>query len=177
MSPTGSEIVTNKPLTGAELAKLILADFERLLLNDGLLSPNLAYGRITYEITLTKHMDNFMLPTDRSFIVSRKLNDSPVEDGPTLKDPSSEAILDAQRITRTIDAPNMERVRTGIPVPVEVRQQDGTMTTEKIYYPVPEDLGEGNIKSEDVTDEVRTRLGLPPDKIEMATVDGEADPT
>lgn len=178
MSPTGSEIVTNKPLTGAELAKIILADFERLLLNDGLLSPNLAYGRITYEIVLTKHMDNFMLPTDQSFILSRKRNDTPIEDGPMLKEPSSEAIIDAQKVTRVIDSPNMERVRAGTPVPVEVRQQDGTVTTEKIYYPIPEDLGDGNVKVEDVTEDVRTRLGLPPDKIQMADIlpDGEADP-
>jgi hypothetical protein len=180
MSPSNLEAVANKVLSGTELAKLILADFTKLLENDGLLSAHIGFGRITYEIILRKHMDNFMLPTDTSFLVSRGVNGTPLEDGPTLKDPSPEAIVDAQMLTREITSPNAERVRTGLPVPMDVRQPDGTHTQEQVTYPIDLELGDGAVKVTDVTSEARAAWGLPPEPApttQMATVEGTEDPT
>jgi hypothetical protein len=178
MSPSNLEAVSNKVLSGHELAKIILADVERLLQNDGLLSNHIGFGRITYEIIVRKHMDNFMLPTDTSFLVSQKKNDTPVEDGPQLKNPSVDAIVDAQRVTREIDSPNAERVRMGLPVPVDVRQQDGTTTAEFITYPKQPELNSGNVTVDDVTSDARAAWGLPPEDeaIKMAEIEG-SDPT
>lgn len=165
-------------LSGHELAKIILADTERLLQNDGLLSNHIGFGRITYEIIIRKHMDNFMLPTDTSFKISQKQNGTPIEDGPALKAPSKDAIVDAHRVTREINSPNAERVRMGLPVPVDVMQPDGTTTQEHITYPAQPELESGNVRVDDVSEEARSAWGLPAEEasIKMAEVEG-SDPT
>ena len=168
--PTTNEIVHNKMLSGSELRKIILADTERLLANDGLLSDHIAYGRITYEIIIRKHMDNFMKPEDVSWVSSTP-KAGVVERGPVLHDPSPEAIVDAQRVTRVIDSPNTERIRTGLPVPVHVTQQDGSTTIESIKYPPQPELGKGNVKQDDVTAEARSEWGLPAEKPTMRDVE------
>lgn len=168
MAPT-NEIVHNKMLSGSELRKIILSDTERLLANDGLLSDHIAYGRITYEIIIRKHLDNFMKPEDVSWTYSTP-KAGVVERGPALKDTSPEAIVDAQCLTRVIDSPNAERIRTGMPVPVIVSQPDGTATIEQVKYPPQPDLGEGNVKVYDVTAEARENWGLPPEKSTVVEV-------
>ena len=161
--PATNEIVHNRMLSGTELRQIILADTERLLANDGLLSDHIGYGRITYEIIIRKHMDNFMKPEDVSWIDSTP-KAGVVERGPMLKDPSPEAIVDAQRLTRVIDSPNVERIRMGLPIPVTVTQQDGSTTIEQVKYPPQPDLGDGDIKVDDVSAEARENWGLPPEK-------------
>lgn len=147
MSPSARETVMNRALSGSELKSLIRADFERLLANDGLLSNHVAYGRISYQIVLRKHLDNSLQRLDESFVDSQP--------APPLADPSPDAIASGDTLTRTISSPNAERVRTGIPIPVAVKQQDGTTTVENVQYPPDDSLGDGDVQITDSTPEAK----------------------
>ncbi len=159
--PTNSERVVNRPLSGDELKILLRADFERLLASEGMLSPHIAFGRIAYTIDLRLHMDNFVMPESHSTIASRPpaVNVLPTKpelaavEAMPLAEPSPKVAVGATRLTRSIDSPNAERLRNGLPVPVEVTQQDSTRTTQHITYPpdaFPE-LGGGDVKIADVS--------------------------
>src|SRR4029077_13785113 len=129
---TGRERVANKALSGDEIKSIIKEDFDRLLSNEGLLSPHIAHGRIAYDITLRLHMDNPFNPESQSSTASRSIATNIVRDSPQLAAvealplaaPSPEAVAAGDRISRVIDSPNAERLRMGMPVPVEVKQMD-----------------------------------------------------
>jgi hypothetical protein len=136
---TGRERVANKPLSGDEIKSAIRADFNKLLDNEGLLSSYIAHGRVAYDVILRLHMDNPFNPESESHIASVPA---------TITNPSPELVVAEDRVSRSIDSPNAERLRMGMPVPVEVKQQDGTITTEQIKYPPQPELGDGNLKLE-----------------------------
>ena len=179
--PTSRELVSNRPLSGTELKELIAADFARLLDIDGLLSNHIAYGRVSYEIILRKHLDNASRPTDESIIRSRKMATNIVSSQPELaavepiplRDPSTNSIFSGDRASRDITSPNQERLRAGLPVPVDIRQQDGTRVTEYVRYPQPEVLDDTGLVIEDVTKSSVEALGI---KYNMAAYGG-SDPT
>ena len=136
-----NEKVVNNALSGIELKSIILEDCKKLLDNEGLLSPHVAYGRLGYTITLKMHLSN------------PSLNDYPsitVKGGESvpLKDPSKDAEVAAQTLDRTIDSPNRERVRVGLPIPVVTKGLDGTIQTQQTKYPPQPELGEGDVKLE-----------------------------
>ena len=158
---TSRETVPNRALSGTELKRLILADTQAMLDGDGLLSPYIAYGRVSYSVTVRLHMDNPLTPessttrTSRTQATGAVAADSTlaaVEPAP-LAGASDAAVVSATRRTRTIDSPNAERLRTGLPVPVEVKQSDGTTHTETIQYPPDPSLGDRTARDEDVTAE------------------------
>jgi hypothetical protein len=162
------------------LKELIRADFERLLDNDGLLSNHIAYGRVSYDITLRKHLDNASRPEDVSSISSRRIATNIVSEHPELAaveaiplaGPSPDAVVSGDRASRDITSPNQERLRAGLPVPVDVRQQDNTRVTEYIKYPRPDTIMEDTgLIIEDVTKGAADSLG-----IQMAAYGG-SDPT
>jgi hypothetical protein len=62
-------------------------------------------------------------------------------------------------VQRTVTSPNAERVREGLPVPIEVRQQDGTKTVERVVYPKPADMGDGNVAIVDSTADAKQTFG------------------
>jgi hypothetical protein len=168
--PTGRETVVNKALSGDELKRIILADCQRLVDAEGMLSPHIAFGRVGYTISLKLHVDNPFIPDTTVEIASRtpsiqQLEKSPelaaIESAP-LSSPSAESEPGAMDLTRTIDSPNAERLREGMPVPVQVKQQDGTTITESISYPpdsFPE-LGPGEVMIKDSTEMARQKWGL-----------------
>lgn len=182
MSPAVSrETVVNKALSGSELKRIMLADFERALDNDGLLSPHIAYGRISYTLIYRLHMDNPMRPESEMKVDSKPMGKNVVErapeyaaiEHPPLDNASDDSVVSATTVDRKIDSPNAERVRTGIPVPVRVKQMDGTTTEEQITYPPQPDLGEGDVTVTDSTDEAAKEWG-----IKMADEDiAGSDPT
>jgi hypothetical protein len=156
---TGREKVANKPLSGAELKGIIRADFDRLLSNEGILSDYLAHGRIAYDIVLKLHLDNPFNPESESHVASVPA---------TITDPSPELVTAEDRASRTIDSPNAERLRMGLSVPVEVKQQDGTLTTEQVKYPPQPELGDGNLTIEYVNpSDKRTAPPEPPPVVRM----------
>lgn len=182
MSPAVSrETVVNKALSGSELKRIILADFERALDNDGLLSPHIAYGRISYTLIYRLHMDNPMRPESEMKIDSKPMGKNVVEgapeygaiEHPPLTDATDDQVVSATTVDRVITSPNAERVRVGIPIPVRVKQMDGTTTEEQITYPPQPDLGDGDVTVTDSTDEAEREWGI---KMADADMHGE-DPT
>jgi hypothetical protein len=152
--PTATEKVLNKALSGAELSEILKHDFvDKLLPNEGMLSAYMAYGRVGYEITLRLMLDN---PAQRDY---PPLTVTGGEALP-LADPSPEATVGATTLTRQIDSPNAERVRVGLPIPVETRELDGTKQVQQIKYPPQPELGEGQVKVEDTTAAARRHLKL-----------------
>ena len=144
---TGAEKVVNNPLSGTEMKQLIMEDCQRLIDNEGTLSPHVAFGRVGYSITLTIQTGNVYYP--QSKIV--------VEGGEKLPmvDPPPDASLGATTLQRNITSPNSERVRVGLPVPVVTRDQSGTTQTEMVKYPPQPELGEGDVKVEDTTQQAK----------------------
>jgi hypothetical protein len=169
--PTGRETVVNRALSGDELKKIILADAQRLVDNEGLLSPHIAFGRIGYTLTLRLHVDNPVvpgMPYPNISMASRPMAQdliaatpelAAVESAPLLN-PSPESEVGSMELTREIISPNAERLREGMPVPVLVKGQDGTTTTEQIAYPSDPELGPGEIMLKDATEMARQQWGL-----------------
>lgn len=154
-----TETVVNRALSGEELKTIIRADFERALAGEGLLSHYLAYGRISYDITLRLHLDNPMCK-ESSVTVATKISADGLTAPPPLTDTTPEAVASGTRVERAIDSPNAERLRNGIPIPVRSPQQDGTVTTELVKYPPDPTLGDGDVKMTDVTADVRAAWKL-----------------
>lgn len=168
--PTSREFAVNRPLSGNELKELIREDFSRLLDNEGLLSHTTAFGRVSYRVRLTFHLDNIYTPQSESSLESHPMAKQVVEALPQmaaieqplpLADASDDSSVSALELLRQIESPNVERVRTGLPVPLAVRQQDGTTSIEQVQYPAQPELGDGDLTILDVTPEERAALGLP----------------
>jgi hypothetical protein len=156
---TMRETAINKPLGGAELRELLRADFERLLAGEGALSNHIAYGRVGWQIILRLHTANPLSPVAE--IQSRPSGGTPgVEPAPLRNlSPDDEDAIGGTTLQRTITSPNAERVREGLPVPVETRQQDGTRQVEKIVYPRPKDMGDGEVTIVDSTADAKAAFG------------------
>src|SRR5262249_33596789 len=152
------------------LREILRQDCERLLDAEGLLSAHLAYGRISYDITLRLHLDNALIKESVTTVESRRaarnaLNtlggrDAALEPPPPLAQPGPESAVSAQTLSRTIESPNAERVRTGLPVPVRVRQQDSTVTEELVRYPADAVEGEGDVRVTDDSPAAAKAWGL-----------------
>jgi len=159
--PSSKEIVSNRALSGPELAKLIRADFEKLLDGEGLLSAQMAYGRVSYDLRIRLHMANPHHPESEISIASRARAKQEIEadpnlavvEAPPLASPPDDSVVAGVEAAREITSPNMERIRTGEPIPVSVKQMDGTVSTQHIKYPQDPDAGEGAVTVRDVTEE------------------------
>lgn len=150
--PTQSEKVINRALSGDELKAYLAEVFAKLLANEGMLSPHIAFGRVGGIIKLTLHLDNAYFPESTSSIeFGEKI---------PLKDATPESEIAQQTATWTMDNPNAERVRLGLKVPVETRQLDGTKQIEHILYPKDQmdDLPEQQVEVKDTTIEGKKEL-------------------
>jgi len=159
--PTGTEKVVNKALSGLELKDILRQDFERVLGGEGLLSDYIAYGRISYDITLRLHLDNPMMPESKMTIASKPSHDRPTIEAAPLVAPSAEAVAAGQNLHRSIVSPNEERLRHGLPLPVITRGPDGTTQTEQVKYPPQPELGAGDMTLTDTTKETREAWKVP----------------
>jgi len=153
MSPVQNEKIVNRALSGDELKSYLAEVFSKLLANEGILSPHIAFGRVGGSIKLTLHLDNAYFPESSSTI---EFGDKVPLEGAT-----AEAEIAEQTASFTMDNPNAERVRLGLPVPVETKQLDGTRQVEHIKYPeeMVEDLPPQQVIISDTTVEVKKRWG------------------
>jgi hypothetical protein len=152
--PTQSERVVNRSLNGSELKSYLEEVFKKLLDNEGLLSPNIAYGRLGGVITLTLHLDNACFPESKSTIeFGEKI---------PMKDVTAEAEVAEQTAEFEMDNPNAERVRLNLPVPVETKQLDGTKQIEHILYPkeAVQDIPPAKVKVENTFEKAKKKMGL-----------------
>lgn len=163
MSPTSKEIVVNRALSGAELQEIIRQKLDTLMANEGLLVHYVAYGRVAFTLTLKLHLDNMM--TRESEIEGSSapagvntIDESPsfaALESPPLADPSPDATLSATELHYSIDSPNAERLRAGLPVHLDVKQPDGTVSQQQVTYPKDPTLGDGGLTIADATPKAR----------------------
>jgi hypothetical protein len=144
----------NRALSGTELQSYLKEVFNKLLANEGLLSPNIAYGRVGGVIKLTLHLDNAYFPESTSSIE--------FGDKIPLANRTPEAELAEQTAEFEMDNPNAERVRLGLPVPVETKQLDGTKQIEQIIYPkeAVQDIPPAKVKVENTFEKAKKAFNL-----------------
>lgn len=165
------ELVPNLPLAGDELARLILADAQALIDGDCMLSRSVAYGRCSYELRLTIHVDNPAFPLSESSFRSRRRATqevsadaalSAVESHPLVAPTSADAFLSASERHRDMESPNAARVAQGLPVTVVTRESSGRHAEKSVMYPV--DYADGANPppiDADVSAHEAARLGIP----------------
>ena len=147
-----SEKVVNRALSGDELKSYIREIFNKLLENEGMLSPHVAFGRVGGIIKLTLHLDNAYFPESSSTI---EFGDKTPLEGAT-----PEAEIAEQTATWSMDNPNAERVLLGLKVPVETKQLDGTKQIEHVLYPSDmDDVPPPKVEIKDTTVEAKKRWG------------------
>jgi hypothetical protein len=159
--PTVNETIPQRALSGGELKRLLIDDFMRLINNHSQLTDYIAYGRITYVINLDLHVDRPFGTGDRTeatSVASKPFGKNLTEgekapmpelaavETPPMVQPSSMAEKLVQKLTRVVSSPNAERLRLGMPVPVEVRQRDGSVRVEEVKYPGTGEPGDVTIE-------------------------------
>src|SRR5580692_1114129 len=152
--PTSRELVSNKALTGTELAHIIVTDVTRMTESNGLLNSQMAFPRVTYDLRLTLHLEVPSMPISTEHVQSRELEPFPLADAPG-------AVIHATELTREIASPNVARIEHSLPVDVAVIGQDGHQIEQQIQY--PKSAVEGGFAEpdlSDVSDAVRKELGL-----------------
>lgn len=151
--PTASEKVPNRALSTSELRTLLERDFARLCDNFSLLQSCSSFSRIAWTLRLTLYTDQG--PQDITLdsraegknITMRKPELTVVGDAPV--DAALRQLGVSRELRRDVDSPNAERLRAGLPVPIERRQADSTVVTEMVKYPPDESLGEGAVQMTD----------------------------
>lgn len=164
-----NEMVTQRGLSGSELAEIIKKDTAFILANDGMFTNSVAYGRVSYELRLTVHVDNALVPTHVSvvhpFAVSKQqLAANPelaaLEMNVPLDDTTEDDIILGVEVERSIQSPNAARIEHDLPIQVKVTV-DGQKTLKDITYtgdkPTPESSGNSSVIS-DVSEEVAKKL-------------------
>lgn len=173
---TAREVVHNRALSGEELKDILRANFEKLLANEGMLSHYIAFGRVSYDMTLRLHVDNPYMPeiqtgTKSKLAAWNEVQENPnlaVLETPPLIGPSAEASVGATNLHHDITSPNEERLRHGMPIPIIREQQDGTRTQEMVKYPPQDDIGEAKIEITDVTRQTKQEWGIPQDPVALS---------
>jgi hypothetical protein len=182
MSPTSRESVPNTALSGGEVREVIRRRCDDLLAEFGILSDQMSFGRIAFTVAITVQVDNAMQREHSITAASRRVATNIVAETPglaaiepaPLADASPDSVVISLTADSAVDSPNAERVRVGIPVPVMVRQSDGTKTLERIRYPQDDAAGEGDFRVRDTSAEARAAWGLPEPPIDSPT-DPDAD--
>lgn len=166
--PTSKELVANRPLTGQELSKIILADLAFILARDTMLSAHVAYGRVSYDLRVTLHMDNPAYPEHTTRTVSIRKSDnelvadpslSAIEGAPPLTSPSKDSVLHSTERHRSIESPNLARLEHGLPVTIIANDSAGHAVERKVVYPAEAAEGVGTPPSDmDVTSIVKGEM-------------------
>jgi hypothetical protein len=203
--PVASERVPNRSLSTTELRQLLVADFTRLLDNISLLGSCTSFARISWDIQLSLHGDSGIDQTTKTGLKSRPVAHNIISGGKLdeqrrpmpprpelavvgdmpLPSPSPVARFESRLLSRDIDSPNAERLRAGLPVPIERRQNDGTTIVENVEYPPDETLGEGAVAVANVSQIAAMALGVagqpkmpvdasPPDDAQESAVEFKA---
>jgi hypothetical protein len=143
--PTAAETAYNKALNGAEVKELLRRDFEKLIGNFGELSDYIAYGKVGWSITLELQTGNAYSPTPSSTINGGE--ELPIKEAKGL-------MSKAVEIVRNVVSPNVERVHAGIPIPVKVKELDGTTVEKRIKYEAEDvkDLPPEDVRIKDATE-------------------------
>lgn len=161
--PASHERVPNRPLAGNELVQIIEKDVHDILARDGMFTQNIAFGRASYEVRISMHLDNPIYPQHVATIQSRPaavnvislkpemaaLETFPLADNegnkPELTE--DETMFSTER-HREIASPNAARVEHGMPLKIEKRNLDTGVTElkdQKFVGDLPDPLSVGNL--------------------------------
>ncbi len=119
--PLKSQTLPNRRLTGLELMAILEKRFHEMLSRDYAFTPNVAYGRVAVNLTVTLHIAGV---TSEHVVRSYTKADGVIEGEPPLADPVEEdAALIALSRDLKIDNPNLERVAADLPIVFQQRAQ------------------------------------------------------
>lgn len=144
--PIASETVPNRSLSAPEVRELLTRDFTRMLDGLSILQSCAAFGRVSWHLKLIIFNEQGV-PTDID-LTSRAEAKNLIEHTPSLAaveshplspvETEGEQLTAINRLARTLSrnvvSPNAERLREGLPVPVDIKQSDGTTRQETISY-------------------------------------------
>lgn len=134
MAGIPGETISNKKLTGTELAVIVQNDVKRMLQRDGMLAGHVAYGRVAYRVDVTLYLEVSGMNEYHMSAQSHTNVKHPEIAAPPLPK-SGNVRKHKKRVTRKIDNPNEERVRNGLPIPAQRRNKEtGKMETVGISY-------------------------------------------
>lgn len=184
--PAGRETAPPKALSGYELQEILVQDFRRLLRNNSMLAPHLAFGRVAYTIHLAIHLDKISgvetgRPSSDISISSRAIAQNIINhpdnpqpqlaaiEPPPLSSPSEDAEVFGSSLTREISAPNLERIRAGLPITIERKDLAGNTRTEGIIYPAEDAPGVGAVTIKDTSIDLAKSWGVPPPQFEVVS--------
>jgi len=158
------EVIANKALSGTELRELVSKDLATMLEMDGMLAGHIAYGTVSYEITVKFHTSRPVEPTWQNRITSRGATLQETELNPglglealaafPLKDADDDAVAFGMQRTREISSPNLTRIQEGLPILITTRESDGQFQEKSVLYETA-DLPDG-VVVEGVTDKELT---------------------
>ncbi len=113
--PTSRERVPNKPLTGAEVAKVIIERITRRFADDGTFNEMYAYREVAFDIKVRVHLGE---PVGAHDVVTEGVvRDGEVERGaPPLPTENGEVV--AFDLHHEVESPNLERVALGLPITI-----------------------------------------------------------
>lgn len=159
--PAAGEKILNKSLSGKELKDIVLKDVDRVLTRDGLFSDNIAYARVAYEVRVTVHMDNPILPKHENTIASRNpaRNETDphklaLEESPLTEPTTDDSIIFSAETERKIASPNVARQEAGLPLKAQVRDMTSGLAKEvdvKYTGDMPDPASVGNTSNTKVT--------------------------
>lgn len=170
--PASNERIKNRPLSGSELAKIIHNNVGDILARDGMFTSRLAYGRVSYEVRVTLHLDNPAYPEHVSRTLSRGPSDQQgeanpallsIEAGMPLKDPSPDAVVVSTEVTATIQSPNVARIEHEMPLISQALNANGVREDVEIKYTgdKPDPIAAGNVaKIADVSEDQAAKMGV-----------------
>ncbi len=147
-----TEFIINRPLSGQELRKVIMADVDDMLGRDGLFTGHIAFGRVAYDVEIHVHMVNPSYPEHNLKLTapSTVTSGGVLEGAPPLARAvdSGEGIV-ARTRKRTIESPNLTRIANGLPISASTTHEGQPVTRELHYekgdFPAPSPPEDGNI--------------------------------
>jgi hypothetical protein len=130
-----AETIPNKPLNGTELQQIIQADITRMLSMDGMLKEYMSYGRVSTVITVKLLLDNPAYPEHVINIRPQPTKAHPQIVTAPVKNVTPEAVKLGRQRTRTIDNPNLERLKHKLPISkIAIDPSDGKQKTQELNY-------------------------------------------
>lgn len=138
--PLSTETVPNLPLTGKELAELIIKDLKARLDADGMFTEYVGYGRVSYEVGVTIRTANWHYPVHTSTKRSKAPGTGELEKNPKLSAIEGHPLGDAPGTVelktsrgRKIESPNRARLENDMPVKVSSYEHGRVMERELRY--------------------------------------------
>ena len=155
--PASHERVPNKALSGAELKEIIKKEVAKILDRDGMYSNNLAYGRVSFEVRVSLHLDNPRYPLHISEVLSRPASKQEVETepdlaaliSPPLEDESDDAVIVSTEEQVAIASPNVARIENDMPLTITTKDMDTGFPKEvqqKFKGSIPDPAEVGNVR-------------------------------